>query len=88
MSIKIELSGTGDIARIGAGIDPYTGKELSTGERIGEWAEWVVVPYGIGKISNINKTTGDILNASWNAGQVYKGYNKTDQLYNESQGKK
>ena len=31
---KIELSGAGDIARINAGVDPYTGEELSDVERV------------------------------------------------------
>ena len=72
----IELSGAGDIARITAGVDPYTGEELTNQERFEEWAEWVATPTVINGAAKITKINQDIFDSAKNIRDINNGFNK------------
>lgn len=70
------LSGTGDIARITAGVDPYAGEELTNQERFEEWAEWLVAPTAINGAAKITKINQDIFDSAKNIRDINNGFNK------------
>ena len=77
----VELSGLGDIARTNAGVDPYTGEELTPKKRTEEYLEWLVTPnisYGISKIPKIGNSGSNVYNAYNDTNNINKGYDKLE----------
>ena len=74
----IELSGAGDIARINAGVDPYTGEELTNQKRFEEWAEWVATNGVVAGSHKINNIFGSIVKNGNDIKSVNNGYDKME----------